>query len=149
MKRTDKDIILFEGPKGALPLQPDDIVARRLAMLYEGKCTMLGPAKAAQKYGYTRQRFYQLYNAFLKNGSEGLRPKNPGPKRNYVRTESVVNQIIRHRFLDPEASADVIAQKLRQAGIKISKRSVEITITEQGLQKKTSTSSAPKTRNKR
>lgn len=149
MKKTDKDIILFEGPEGALPVQADDVVTKRLAMLYEGRCTMLGPAKAAEKYGYTRQRYYQLLGAYLKDGSEALTPKPPGPKKNYVRTESVVNQIIRHRFLDPAASAEVIAQKLQQTGIKISKRSVEMTITEQGLQKKISTSSAPKTRNKR
>jgi arginine repressor len=49
----------------------------------------------------------------------------------------VVTQIIRHRFLDPEASSDVIAQKLRQTGIKVSQRTVERTITEYGLQKKT------------
>ncbi len=148
MKKTDKDIILFEGPKGALPIKTDDIVTMRIAMLYEGKCTGIGPAKAAKKYGYTRQRFYQLYDAFLEGGSEALKPVKPGPKTNYVRTDNVVNQIIRHRFLDPEASAEVIAQKLRQTGIKISKRSVELTITEQGLQKKTFTSSALKTKNK-
>ena len=140
MDTTDeKKVVLFEGPKGALPIRVDDKVALRLAMLYEGKCTELGVQKAAEKYGYSRQRFNQLLHAFLEGGSEALMPKTPGPQNNYVRTESVVNQIIRHRFLDPEASAEVIAQKLQQSGIKISKRSVELTITEQGLQKKTST----------
>lgn len=48
----------------------------------------------------------------------------------------MVSQIIRLRFLDPKASAEVIAQKLRQTGVKVSVRSVERTITEYGLQKK-------------
>jgi len=44
---------------------------------------------------------------------------------------------MRHRFLDPEASADVIAQKLRQTHFPISRRSVQRTIADLGLQKKT------------
>ena len=49
----------------------------------------------------------------------------PGPKRNYVRTDEVVRQIIRHRFLDPDATLDILAQKLRQAGFPVSTRSVK------------------------
>jgi hypothetical protein len=45
--------------------------------------------------------------------------------------------VIRHRFLDPEASAGVIAQKLRQTGFVISTRSVERAIADFGLQKQT------------
>jgi hypothetical protein len=54
-----------------------------------------------------------------------------------VRTEEVVRQVIRHRFLDPDASADVIAQKLRQTGYAVSTRSVERIIEQAGLPKKT------------
>ena len=45
--------------------------------------------------------------------------------------------MIRHRFLDPDASAEVIAQKLCQSGWEISIRSVQRVIEEFGLQKKT------------
>jgi hypothetical protein len=48
-----------------------------------------------------------------------------------------VRQVIRHRFLDPEASTEVIAQKLCQTGFVISIRSVARVIAEYGLQKKT------------
>jgi transposase len=106
-------------------------------MLFEGKCLGLGPSKAAHKYGYSKQRFFQLLNAFVKDGSKALIPKKTGPKTNYVRTDSVVAQIIRHRFLDPDAKAEVIAQKLKQTGVPVSQRTVERTITEYGLQKKT------------
>ena len=60
-----------------------------------------------------------------------------GPKNNYRRTDEVVRQIIRHRFLDPKASAEVISQKLRQAGFTASVRSVERVIESYCLQKKT------------
>ena len=39
------------------------------------------------------------------------------PNATYVRTDEVVRQIsIRHRFLDPDATLDILAQKLRRAG---------------------------------
>ena len=38
---------------------------------------------------------------------------------------------------DPDASADIIAQKMRQAGFPVSTRSVERVIEKYGLQKKT------------
>ena len=64
-----------------------------------------------------------------------LQSKKRGPKTNYRRTHEVVRQVIRHRFLDPDASADVIAQKLRQRGLTIGTRSVERVIQDLGLQK--------------
>jgi transposase len=137
MNETGKNVFQIEGPSGTLPVKSTDKVSRRLAMLIEGKCLGLGPTKAAKKYGYSKQRFFQVLKAFLKDGSRALVPKKTGPRNNYVRTENVVTQIIRHRFLDPEASSGVIAQKLRQTGIKVSQRTVERTITEYGLQKKT------------
>ena len=134
--------ILLQGPAGTLPVRFDDKISRQLAMLVEGKCLGLGPSKAAQKYGYSKQRFFQLLKAFIKEGSRALIPKKTGPKKNYVRTDSVVAQIIRHRFLDPDADPKVIAQKLRQAGWTISTRSVQRIIGDYGLQKKTSSTSA-------
>ena len=129
--------VLIKGPGGNLPVKFNDKIGRQLAMLFEGKCLGLGPSKAAQKYGYSKQRFFQLLNAFVKDGSKALIPKKTGPKANYVRTDSVVAQIIRHRFLDPDAKAEVIAQKLKQTCVRVSQRTVERTITEYGLQKKT------------
>ena len=66
-----------------------------------------------------------------------LQSQKRGPKTNYRQTAEVVRQVIRHRFLDGDASAEVIAQKLRQTGGTISNRSVERIIAEYGLQKKT------------
>jgi len=60
-----------------------------------------------------------------------------GPKTHYRRTAEVVRQVIRHRFLDADASPEVIAQKLCQSGWEISIRSVQRVIEEYGLQKKT------------
>jgi len=48
-----------------------------------------------------------------------------------------VRLVIRCRFLDPESSPAVIAQKIRQQKLAISTRSVERIIADFGLQKKT------------
>jgi transposase len=106
-------------------------------MLFEGQCEGLGPTQAARKFGYTKQRYFQLLEQFEAQGALALQNKARGPKSNYRRTEEMVRQIIRHRFLDPDASAEVIAQKLQQAHHLISMRSVERVISDFGLQKKT------------
>jgi transposase len=125
------------GSLGSLPVSPQDEVTKKLAMLIEGQCEGLGPSHAAEKFGYTKQRYFQLLHAYQERGSVALCSKQRGPKRNYRRTDELVRQVIRHRFLDPDASPEVIAQKLRQTGFLISIRSVERVIAEYGLQKKT------------
>ena len=105
-------------------------------MLVEGSFG-IGVKLSIEKYGYTEQRYYQLLKAFQTEGSEALVDKKRGPRNNHKRDDKTVQQIIRYRFLDPEVSAAVITQKLNQRGISISQRSVERTIQEFGLQKKT------------
>jgi transposase len=125
------------GLAGEILVPPDDEITPRLLMLLEGQCEGLGAARAAEKYGLTRQRYYQLLRLFQEQGAVALQAQKRGPKTNSVRTDEVERQVIRHRFLDPDASVDVIAQKLRQAGFPISTRSVERVVEEYGLQKKT------------
>jgi len=132
-----KKHLRFTGPGGALLVPKDDEVCRRLAMLIEGECEGIGPSKAALKYNFTRQRYYQILGAFYAEGAEGLLLQSPGPKTDYRRTDQVVRLVIRCRFLDPDSSPAVIAQKIRQQRQTISQRSVERIIADYGLQKKT------------
>lgn len=125
------------GGSGSLAVPGDDEITRKLAMLIEGECEGLGPTQAARKFGFSKQRYFQLRAAFAASGAAALQSRKRGPKTHYRRTGEVVRQVIRHRFLDPEASADVIAQKLTQSGWQISIRSVQRVIEEFGLQKKT------------
>jgi hypothetical protein len=106
-------------------------------MLIEGECEGLGPLQAAAKFGFSKQRYFQLRTAFAEHGAAALQSLKRGPKTHYRRTAEVVRQVIRHRFLDSEASPEVIAQKLCQSGWEISIRSVQRVIEEYGLQKKT------------
>jgi transposase len=137
MARFDHRQQALVGPNGRLGVREDDEITRKLSMLIEGECEGLGPAKAARKFGFSKQRYFQLRTAFAELGAQALQSHKRGPKTHYRRTAEVVRQIIRHRFLDPQASAEVIAQKLLQGGWTISIRSVQRVVEEFGLQKKT------------
>lgn len=125
------------GAAGSLLVPNDDEITRKLLMLIEGECEGLGPSAAAAKFDFSRQRYFQLRTVFLEKGAPALLSQKRGPKTNYRRTEEVVRQVIRHRFLDPDASVEVMAQMLRQSGLEISTRSVERIVESFGLQKKT------------
>ena len=116
-------------------INPNDKLMVKLAMLIEAKCT-IGINEAVKKYGYTRQRYYQLLKAYEEQGTEGLIDKKRGSTKRPVRHKELTNQIIRERFLDTECSSSVISQKMKQKGYNVSVRSIERTITEYGLQKK-------------
>ena len=137
MLRIDGPSLQLEGPKGVLPVLEGDEITLKLAMLYEGECEGLGPIAAASKFGYSKQRYFQLLHDYREKGAFALHSNKRGPKTNYRRTDEVVRQVIRFRFLDPDASPEVICQKLQQTGNSISTRTVERVIEAYGLQKKT------------
>lgn len=131
------DDLQFFGPGGSLTVHPDDEISRRLAMLLMGECDGVGASEAARLFQFSRQRYYQLRSLFYEQGAAALAPQIRGPKTDYRRTDDAIRLVIRHRFLDPDASPEVIAQKLRQLDHVISTRSVERIIADYGLQKKT------------
>jgi len=137
MAQFDQETQKLVGTGGSLEVRADDEITRKLAMLIEGECEGLGPIKAAAKFGFSKQRYFQLRATFAADGAQALQSHKRGPKTNYRRTAEVVRQVIRHRFLDPDASPEVIAQKLSQSGWAISIRSVQRVVEEYGLQKKT------------
>ena len=140
----DPDANQLAGPTGVLPVASTDELARRFLMIVEGQCLHASVADTARKYGCCRQRYYQILATFKQGGLAALQPQKTGPKSNYRRTDQAVKQVLRHRFLDSEASPSVIAQKLCQTQFPISQRSVNRIIAEYGLQKKTLRPQSPK-----
>lgn len=128
--------ISIKGIRGKdFVIDPNDKLSIKIAMLIEGQCT-IGVKPAIEKYGYTEQRYYQLLAKYHKGGALALIDQKRGSDTRPVRKDDVINQIIRLRFLDPFSNSGVIAQKLKQMDYKVSRRSVERTITEYGLLKK-------------
>lgn len=131
------DQSLLVGPSGQILVPEGDVATLKLAMLYEGECEGMGRSRAAEKYGFSRQRYFQLRQAFSSQGICGLQDQKRGPKTDYRRTPELTKEVIRFRFMDPDMPAEVIAQKLQQMEWDISIRSVYRTLEEYGLQKKT------------
>lgn len=120
-----------------LTVSAQDPLLWKLSMILEAALsTDQSVEEIAGKYGYTREYFYQVKSRLTSHGSLGLADSPPGPKTNYARTPQITKQVILHRFLDPEANCQVIAQKMNQQGHPVSQRSVERIIGEYGLQKK-------------
>lgn len=144
MLAFDRDQQLLVGPHGSLRVSNDDAITRKLARLIEGACGTLGPRQAAAPFGFSTPRYSPMRQAFRRHGATALVSKKRGPKRPYRRPQEVTRQVIRHRCLDPDATAEVMAQKIRPTRLKISTRRVERVIEDFGLQKKPAPlSSAP------
>src|SRR5215210_7608798 len=109
--RFDPATHTITGTAGSLAVPPDDQALRKLLMLIEGECEGLGPTAAAAKYGFSKQRYFQLWAAFANSGLLALCNHKPGPTKPSRRTPAATREVIRHRFLDPDASAAVITQK--------------------------------------
>ena len=60
MTKFDQARQALVGRAGTLPVRDDDEMTRKLCMLLEGECEGLGPTKAAQKFGFSKQRYFQV-----------------------------------------------------------------------------------------
>jgi len=83
MIKIQEGVASLHGPAGSLAVREDDEITLKLAMLVEGQCEGLGSTDAAKKFGYTRQRYYQILEQFKKYGAEGLKSHKTGPKSHY------------------------------------------------------------------
>jgi len=133
------DRVVVCGTKGELVVSASDETAWKFLMLVEGECGPDSRVAVAERYGFCKQRYYQLRRVYNEAGAAGLASSKRGPKRNYRREGEPTRQIIRYRYLDPDASVEVIGQKMRQDGFQISDRSVYRVFEEFGLQKRGST----------
>ena len=62
----NKDVCCsFKSSDGILPIKADDKVGRKMAMLIECMCMGISPSEAAEKYGYSRQYYYQVPHPFI------------------------------------------------------------------------------------
>jgi hypothetical protein len=64
MARFDLKKQALVRPSGRLNVPTEDEITRKLAMLIEGECEGLGPLEAAKKFGFSKQRYFQLRTAF-------------------------------------------------------------------------------------
>jgi hypothetical protein len=74
----DSQQSLLTGPSGSLLVPKDDEVTRKLLMLIEAECLGLGPLQAAARFGFSKQRYFQVRQAFADGGACALASRKPG-----------------------------------------------------------------------
>lgn len=81
MAQFDRKSRTLVGPTGRLEIPEDDEVSYKLLMLIEGECEGLGPVQAAEKFGYSKQRYFQLRAAFGQRVRWRCTARNADPRR--------------------------------------------------------------------
>jgi len=72
MLQINKQNIVLVGPSGSITVPKEDEITSKIAMLYEGQCESLGPTRAARKYGFSKQRYFQLLHLYSQHGALSL-----------------------------------------------------------------------------
>jgi transposase len=105
---------------------PRDKLQVKYEMLRSHEVEGLPINRAAQLFGYTRQGFYQLQQAFREEGMAGLLEKKRGRKGPVKCTPEIVAFLVREKQLDPELSGRELAERvLEEHGLQVHRRTVE------------------------
>ena len=79
-----------------------------------------------QRFGVSRQTFYNLQEKFLKGGTAGLLPKRPGPKGPSKLTENVLSFVKERLQTDTSISTpELLAQVHEKFGVSFHRRTLE------------------------
>jgi len=105
---------------------PRDKLQVKYEMLRDHEVDRMSITRAAQLFGYTRQGFYQVWQAFQAQGMAGLIEKKRGRQGPVKCTPEVVNFVLGEKRADPELTGRELAQRLgKQRGIVVHRRTIE------------------------
>jgi transposase len=101
---------------------PCDLVQVRYEMLRRHEVEGQPVTAVADAFGVSRQAFYMTQAAFVRMGVTGLLPRQPGPKRAYKCTGTILDFVEQHAYLPPKDVASAIQSRF---GVSINPRSVQ------------------------
>ena len=105
---------------------PMDIVQVKYEMLKEVEREGVTVTDATDNYGFSRTAYYNIKDAFSKQGIKGLIPERTGPKSPHKLTREYQKRIDECVAGNPGISSNEIAELLNKDGsINISKRTIE------------------------
>ena len=133
-KRGQRTEIL--GPGGTLSLPPEDPAARDLAMLIKGETSGAPLDEVLAEFGCARSSYYEKLRRLRVEGIAGLQRRPSGPRGPWRRTAEVVRFVVTARLAEPNRSAASIAKALKREGAPVSQRSVERTLAQFGLSRR-------------
>jgi len=83
-------------------------------------------SRAAELFGYTRQAYYKIRQAFLKEGLSGLAGKKRGRKGPVTCTPEVVGFLLKEKQRNPELTGRELTERLlAEKGVEVHQRTVE------------------------
>jgi len=104
----------------------DDKLQAKYEMLRSHEADGLPVSRTAELFGYTRQAYYQIRQAFDEQGMAGLLDKKRGRRGPVKCTPEVVAFLVRQKQADPELSGRELAEQLEQErGVVVHRRTVE------------------------
>ena len=71
------------GPEGRLMVPEQDDITPKLAMLFEAQCEGNSVSEIVKKFGYSKQRYYQLLHLFQEHGASALQNQSTTPFVHY------------------------------------------------------------------
>ena len=83
-------------------------------------------SRAAEQFGYTRQAYYQIRDAFAREGIAGLAGKKRGRKGPVKCTPAVLAFLVQEKQREPELTGEELAARLlAEKGVELHRRTVE------------------------
>ena len=114
--------VLFSG---STFFDPRDIVQVRYEMLRRNRADSIPVSRAARRFGYSRPTFYQVADAYDRQGIPGLIPRKPGPKGPRRCTPDIVD-FARMRIAEPGVTMDVLIKEIASKfGTRLHRRTLE------------------------
>lgn len=105
---------------------PHDKLQVKYEMLRSHQVDGLPIRQAAELFGYSRQGFYDLQEAFGESGMAGLLDKKRGRKRPTKCTPAVVAYLLALKQADPDLTGRELSERLRgERGVELHQRTVE------------------------
>ena len=105
---------------------PNDKLQVKYEMLRSHEVETVPIHRAAPLFGYTRQGFYQVLQAFREKGMAGLLEKKRGRKGPVKCTPEIVAFVVRQKQLEPELSGRELAERvLEEHGVGMHRRTIE------------------------
>lgn len=105
---------------------PDDLVQVKYEMLRRVEVEHSSVTASAAAFGFSRLRFYQMKQAFQREGLYGLVPKKRGPQKPHKLSPEVVAFVGQQLDEEPSLSWSELAQRVKaQFELTVHPRSIE------------------------
>ncbi len=105
---------------------PRDLAQVRYEMLRRHLVDKLPVTESVKRFGFSRPTFYQLTDAYEREGIPGLIPRKPGPKGPRRCTPEIVEFVQKRRAESPGVTMDQLLEEVASRfGRKIHRRTLE------------------------